>query len=489
MKDKLESYFKKHLKDDQLIEEGWNTPSMDVWDNTSQQLDEEKKNRKSYLLFFLLGITIILLMILGYKNIQLNNKLVSFEKTHNTKTIDNVIVPSPSTDNPTKRHRVENNLDLNSAENKHTTLTNKERASRAKDKPKVTSRHHKNKNTALKSPPETKPISVDIGLVDVPKDNNKTQKEHSNKESTTAPPLSELPILSLKSIASLFLNIKNTKNHDYLEEQLKSKKVNINKATPKNSLEFDLFFGPTLAATPMKPQPLNSPLKGYNKFQWTFNYGINIGYEFRPDFYIKSGLEWENIKSWSYTNIDMSYNSDNDYTNANGEIINVMSITMPTPTGNLRSAVVFRQKNSNMLEMGDLYEANMEIYQKYNYLKIPFMINYRKQLSQRHSFGIGLGLNFMALISSTDKFVIVLTKKDDHSPMHVKSSDLEENLNMQKTLFSYQGELEYRYLLSKKMSLTFGANYFKTISPLYSIDNITTKAVGINFKTGISIQF
>ena len=62
MSDNLESYFRKHLKDETPGSDEWNTPSDDLWAKVQPEIGKRKGIFITWNYFYILGIGLVLII-------------------------------------------------------------------------------------------------------------------------------------------------------------------------------------------------------------------------------------------------------------------------------------------------------------------------------------------------------------------------------------------------------------------------------------------
>ncbi len=488
MKDNLESFFKKYLlKEDQLIEE-WVEPSVDVWLNASKILDEKSKDKKIFWLWNLVGLLSLglVVLVIYINNIESKNK--SIIDSQKNKSITKISPPlnknatrslityktEQSISNPVETIKV-----LNSGKTPNSKTSMKETKTQVRGiennlKTPTVNNFHKSyltlssKKYNFRSYTEKNERSKRIIYPDV---NNPTIIE-------------QLPLLKMHKY-KLVVN-------EVLPDPIKDLLSIINvvpksKAPNPHKHEISFFYGPSLTSTPMKASK-EMALNGYKKLQVSANLGLKYKYFFNNEYYMNLGMEYLTVKSWSFSRNEYYYDSNGEYIDLNGNLINIITVPLPSPIGEMSTQITIRQSSNNTIKEGDLFIADMESHQKYQFVNIPIGLGIQKIIHNKHNFKLGVDLNISYMLNQENEFEASFSYNDNKSKMNLVKSDIINLQELNKKLFSISGELGYYYKLKDNIFIGLSTSYFRSLNNLYSQENIKTKMHGIKFNVGFSIK-
>lgn len=527
--DNLENYFKKNLGSENPKDEGWNVPPDGLWDNVNSQLHPKgPKNRFPWLWGFMggaiLGLIISLLYVanmqkeISFPTKELKANLESPHVTAQPTNENNSSVSLPSsneniqTENSNSEdpvipddHGIGENIKNNNqiiepgiSEQPLTDFNEPEVLTLSGNKTEIKSGMLTASISGSINTSSQEPYNLEGGKEgqenltnELNKDNinspNAGQADNymisytsgSNSKSEEYNQVVELLYLQGKSVPGIIIGSEIRTNGVQLE-----KAVNLN--TWKQKFMLGFFVAPSKTATSMNSNENGSALRGYGNYQRAYNFGIELGYNLNSNFTLFTGLEYMRTKTWSAVTVMQLYDKSTEYLTINGSLENYIDVTIPSPLGYSVSQIKIVNPNAIIQDEDTLYTEN-ETTQNISKLSIPLGIQYRIPITHRTGWFAEAGLKFNIAFAYSDEYGTEMMHNGHKMQMLSKETIRSEQLNTITWDYYIGTGLDYR--LTTATSVNIGIRYFKSLVPVYQVNNnlinTQTKMHGFGLKAGI----
>jgi len=205
------------------------------------------------------------------------------------------------------------------------------------------------------------------------------------------------------------------------------------------------------------------------------------------NYFAKIGIEYQTVKSWSYSNNEYKYDSKGEYTSSNGDILNMLTIPLPSPIGEMSTQNILRRSANITINDGDKLEINMESHQKYQFINIPIGLGLSKKINNNHIINIGVDFNLSYLLQLKNTFDASMFHNGEK--MEMMKSTIVDIQKINKYIYGISGQVAYQYRFNERFFWNLSFSYLRSINSIYSTKFSSTKIHGIHFNTGISLKF
>lgn len=536
--DNFEDLFRDSLKESSEgpAENNWDVPSDQVWKKIDQSINQEDDSDDGFIwLTFLKGgsVTLLLLafLIAGYllfDNEEINNSIPSdlakeqaTGQSSNPVNASNQSLVDPSIENSQKSAKSSEILNETKAKisKEHVSKTStseeamhseinqnnsvikeKTKASTADRKPKNKVPNLKLKNEQLVSPEKDTLTSTskkkDIAQVSK---NEKAQSDpFINTAQTTNVPLDSTTfnqvinaILPLAPIPAKYLLVDGTPSiaTDTILA-IESPFTDLNK---KNILVGDkvkkFYAGISIAPayTYRKVISRRNPfitrtLNQNEKARFSFNAGIQLGYQFSKNWSIESGLTYSRQSTQYRAPKQVRYSMTNERLNSRGEFERDYNLDLETSSGNISTDIALARTSDTSIPENDFINLVMTTKQQISYGSIPLILRYQAG-SNKWKFGLKAGLLNKFVLDAYSKIESVTVLRP--GIRFISSSDFPKtrkltNLKKYQTHYLFGAGLSY-YLndrcwiyaeptFSRSFNPSFQTRNFKTLPSVSSLE-------------------
>jgi len=220
-----------------------------------------------------------------------------------------------------------------------------------------------------------------------------------------------------------------------------------------------------------------------NHFLFSNNWGFDFYYYLSYRFTIVSGVGSSEIRSWSKTTDQFSYDSSTEHDMGDNQTANGMAQTSPTPFGALSSEVVYSFRSDANIPDGELMESVSETFQNIRYLSIPLGIEYNLLNQEKSLWFLETGINYnLSMRDQTELIPQILHEGDE---MKIMDSKITQDPDYENNYWGFYIGTGYKYPVNKRIQLLGTVRYNRSISPLKSLGSATTNVQGYQLKVGV----
>ncbi len=492
MKNNLENFFRKRLKNELPEEAHWNIPSEEGWNKLRAQLDDKKKRNSFWVLWVIIGL---LGLGLGYSfySIKKLEKRISGEKKHIVS--DRINAQSPASIMPSLSvpsdipHSQSFPSKPNAAHNPKVTLSPAKKHKLKSDIPP----YAKRKNAYQPAP-----------LIQ----QGKLLKERANV-SKSASELREVHLVNGHNYAvsnKAYIPIANHPNTVVipLKKELTNRKINVEKlnAYEVKQLKHNRFVlfpdrenppgieeesvhrkfieisaGPMWTALPLKgdiPGDFET-LWGSDKFVASQSAGIDIGMELKSHLFLKIGAHYQGIRYWSQSEIISTYDKYKEFLAVDGRIHNIHELEVPTALGMMKSKLNIALPSNMNISDGALIKTIIDLHQRLDYVSFPLNVEYHIPLGNKSLTAVlGAGMSYNQLLTIHDQMTPTIT----HNGQAIPFVSLEHQNMKPPNTFDYLTSLGLRYALSGRYEFGITAGYFSNLTPVMELESMSARIHG-----------
>ena len=402
MSDNLESYFRKHLKDETPGPDQWNVPSDNVWGKIQPEISKRKGVFIPWKYFYIFGIGLILListLFLLPENadvLVVNNNVVETvsDNSDQIKTNENELDATrekeltddeanisgmESSNPPVAPNKTEADVIPILETPKSKTSSEADNLSQQEAIVEVNEVSSNPSVESVQGENTTKSAVVSVivsneALSGSNVDNNSTNLITDEIISQADEEILESDVFVYSSTIDQFNEVQgysNLKGYDYLNSQ----KANPIPYTP-GKFGIGAYYAPTYTSIEVSGLELPGNDQMGNTFLFSNNWGFDFYYYLSYRFTIVSGVGSSEIRSWSKTTSQFNYDSSTEHDMGDNQTANGTEQSSPTPFGALSSEVVYSFSSDTNIPDGELMESVSETFQNIRYLSIPLGIEY-----------------------------------------------------------------------------------------------------------------
>lgn len=500
MADNLESFFKKKLSDETPGEDQWNMPSDEVWENARPRFQRKRGLfiQRKYL------IAIALIALIGMAAFV----FVWNQDAPEIISAEDLVVHESDAD-PTN-NKTELATEFVASES-ITIIDEEKKNSLDEMKPPAAEEPNENQpeNTKDKQQaPSVKAIAMNSSNLDKEIDILNSDAEIAdqsalNKEALIIDSIKTDDVIyqsitkdSLIHYAeesakrthpdSAFLADSNTNNTeiDQVDEPFVLKNITFE---DQGKFAFGLYFAPTLTNTYLRGDMVSGMSKTSPVYLYSSDYGLEVKYHISNKLALVTGIGKSEIRSWSKSDVDFTYDLSTEQILENGEKENTSPIPMSTPFGQINTEVTYRFAGSDQIADGELMQSEMETHQKILYSSIPLGVEYKMMNKNRWAWLAEGGMAFNRSVRDGSEF----SSKIIHTgmEMEVTQEKAMSDPDFKQIYLSYYAGTGLSYRISKSFQLSSSLRYFGNINKVNLQDHMTTNVRGFNFKIGVYFIF
>ncbi len=255
----------------------------------------------------------------------------------------------------------------------------------------------------------------------------------------------------------------------------------------KGKFGIGAYFAPTLTATYLRGDMISGLINTTPVFLYSSNYGLELKYYISNKWAIVSGVGQSDIRSWSKSSVDFSYNADTEHIMETGEKENTSAIPMPTPFGSIDTEVTYRFSADENIASGEQMQSELETHQRILYISIPIgvaysLINYVK-LDWLAEAGIGYNRSVLDGSEFTSRIIHL------GDEMKVMGEEMTSHPNYRTSYFNYYVGTGINYRISDHFQFNAVARYMGNIDQVNLQDNMTTNVHVLQLKLGFNYFF
>ncbi|MFK8010083.1 MAG: hypothetical protein AB8H03_27260 [Saprospiraceae bacterium] len=481
--DRFDDIWKNRFNEEDFSESDWNTPDEDVWEGILPHVAPKRDKRAWWMILLGVGIVSILLILTLTKN---KSNQISVDETVPFGTLISESAESSNTISEVKETASTPNGD--SLVSKSPQIINE--ALSINVSPKITNNSSSN-NTYLKSNIKTvfnSNISTDIDLTEINQvRNEKSTLSNSIKlenvilEDGMKNIIFEENLISIPSL-SLFLFAEKSVHpiHVSPEFELVSNK--------SKALSLGLRTGTTLWKHRISNDYTSdlSPFDFNYQDGWGWQTSFSLNYELSNYFDIFANFQYEQIKTTSGHNSDLTYNVLEEENPSNP--LNGYALNLATPYG--LSGATFNFNRGQTLasdEVNLLVDFNSEHLIRNLSLPVGIAIYpFGKKQKFIPSVSLGFGVNYLAQISNKIHSIEThhdAIQYDDSGSSTFVSPDLE------KWHFDYRLGIGLQYELQRNLHLQFNYDWTRGLNPIYKFENYETRIDRHQISLGLTRSF
>lgn len=473
--DRFDDLWKNRFNEEDFSESDWNTPDEEVWDAILPHVAPQNEKRPLWMIWLGLGIiSILLISILASNN---NNQISSKESPVAKSTQLNNIAP------------VEKNIFFENSNSPINQLTPKLNNATVKNDSPLDTHKVNSRNTYLKSNIKTvlnSSFSTDLTLAE----NNSVSNEKSILSNTKSlkgvilkdgmkDKIFEEKLISVPS-SNMFLSADNSVHPIQILPQFEIKK--------KKSF----LLGYRAGAVFWKHRISNdytsdlSPFDFNYQDSWGWQTSFSFNYELNNYFDLFANLAYEQIKTTSGHNSDLTYSILEEENPSNP--LNEYALSLATPYGLSGATFNFnRGQNLPSDEVSLLVDFNSEhLIQNFSLPVGLAIYPFGKKTKLIPMATLGFGINYLAQISnkiqSIDTYHDAIQYDDSGSSTFV-SPDLE------KWHFDYRLGLGLKYELQRNLHLQINYDWTRGLNPIYKFENYETRIDRHQISLGLTKSF
>jgi len=501
MADNLESYFKKHLTEDQPAEENWNVPSDDVWNKVLPEIQKKRGLFIPWKYFYFLGIVLVavlafLLWPSGEEDINLENgqELVFEEPTQlpeneNAKIDNSISKTTEEYTNTTDNLSItENKIEEDQTQNSNQSVTEKSiknittsELSANQEKAEQADESQPAKTVFRKNASENKTVAQN--------DNSVVTKSTTTFSLVADGQNNQISLLLKKSVDIIaltspptLLNKSSTLNFDAQLTYETKEPIN-----NKGKFGVGAFYAPTFTNTSLSGETNKGFLETSNQFLYSGNWGFEINYFLSNRFTLVTGIGRSEIRSSSASLIEFPYSTANESSMPSGDKENTSSVPMQTPFGEINTEITFLVPGNVQFPDGEPMDSEMQTKQELRYLSIPLGVEFNAIRFSRFSWFIDAGIRYnRALKDATTFNSRILHEGDD---MEVMYEQMTSHPTYTENYLSFYAGTGLNWQIAKSFQLKASANYFGNITKVNIQDNLSTYVNGFSLNFGIVYIF
>ena len=519
MSDNLESYFRKHLKDETPGEDAWNVPSDSVWEKVQPGISKRKGIFIPWKYFYIFGIGLILMistLVLLPENAEdlvanKNTAITKSGKADHNKTIENNSGLSegkveesnidsklgfePSSTQVSFNESVAETVPNSNATKNNTSV---EAGLLTEQTVNATSASDHTDQLIEDEKPESQnnaSIATLIAVSSGGDGGNKVNQANTYNSGdrysnypNTAKIISRVDEEILESYVFVYSNtidyfaddqgFAGLKGFDYLNAQ---------KANPipfsQGKFGVGAYYSPTYTSTEVKGLELPGNDQMGNHFLFSNNWGFDFYYYVSYRFTLVSGVGSSEIRSWSKTTSQFNYDPSTEHDMGNNQSANSTTQTSPTPFGALSSEVVYSFSSDDKIPDGELMESVSETFQNIRYLSIPLGIEYNLLNQEKSLWFLETGVNYN--LSMRDQTKLIPQILHDGDEMNIMDSKITQDPDYENNYWGFYIGTGYKYPVNRRIQLLGTVRYNRSISPLKSLGSATTDVQGYQLKVGV----
>jgi hypothetical protein len=521
MSDNLESYFKKHLRDETPREDAWNVPSDDVWRKVAPEIRKRPGIFVPWRYFYFIGagLALIIASVLFFpenrNEFQAEKNEIPAQETESTipkkESPKEEISPSAQieseqlkankgtlTENAGLNQQSENDVDKNPSIVESTAVVESV----------------KNKDIPVKEVKSETPTTVAEVTLGVNAENQVKESGTDNTETIVAFASSSLnentaglkadegneytasrlstaeyiaddkfgsPIFIYSDPVLYFPENRGylpLKGQDYLNKQ-KAKPI------PFSQGKFGIgaYYAPTYSTTMVKGLSLPGNDQMGNTFLFGNNWGFDFYYYLSYRFTIVSGIGSSEIRSWSKTSQQFAYDSSTEHDMGNSQTANGTAQTSPTPFGEIGSEVIYSFPSDANLPDGEMMESVSETFQNIRYLSIPLGVEYNLLNREKVRWFLETGVNYNVSIRDNTELKPQILHQGD--AMNIMESRISESPNYENNYWGFYIGTGVKIPVSPRIQILGTVRYGTSISPLKSIGDVKTNVQAYQLKLGV----
>lgn len=522
MADNLESYFKKHLSDENPAEENWNVPSEEVWNNV---LPEIKKKRGLFIpwkylyiigALLFVGLAIILWPVVFSEDVS-EQELLS---TPIPNTISNQENPGASTKNQAGLPSI-TTVDVNqgsSLQKSKSSLDESNQLSVGENKQgetiSVAQYIDQNKqqleNEILKEniPADkvyqntSKYTIKSSGTIITPNTTADKEQQKLSDEKNLAMLYDDNPTkLERDEIYIAYLEQRKTNNLSSVDElndnpgftrqtvdiPLEFDKKKLEPFDNKRKVGIGAFYAPTWNGTSLNGNPQTGEIQTSDMLLYSGNWGFDFKYFISNRFAVVTGVEKSEIKSWSKSLVDFSYDTSTEHSMPDGEKENTSAVPMQTPFGEIETEVTYRFAGDQQIPDGEVMNSELETHQEIRYLSIPLGVEFNILRFSRFSWFAEAGVRYNRALKDATQFSSrILHGGDD---MAVVDEKMMSYPTYTENFMNFYIGTGMNYQFSSKFQINASGRYFGNITDVNLQGNMSTYVHGYSLKIGILYLF
>lgn len=501
MADNLESYFKKHLSDDNPAEENWNIPSDDVWDKVLPEIQKKRGLFIPWKYFYLLGILVLAVLVFllwpsGEVNTELKQESVLQTEYPEQKTLDR----NSENDLPTALSGEEYKNTSGSTEN--STFKGTEST---EETDQLSKENNQGKNQVAEASPATEKNSTKAQSVTeqpvfgenrLAKTTTGNELSLTNKKYYTTASANgqenktQIGKLSNRTIGKLSILTENVPlEQSNLIAENEQENISVKKLPFNNKGKFGVgfYYAPTFTSTYLNGNTTNGLLETSNQYLYSGNWGFEVNYFLSNRFTLVTGIGKSEIRSSSTSLIEFPYNTANESTMPSGDKENTSPVPMQTPFGEINTEITFLVPGSVQFPDGEPMDSEMQTEQELRYLSIPLGVEFNVIRFSRFSWFIDAGIRYnRALKDATTFNSRILHEGDD---MEVMYEQMTSHPTYTENYLSFYVGTGMNWQFSKSFQLKASANYFGNITKVNIQENLSTYVNGFSLNFGIVYIF
>jgi len=501
MADNLESYFKKHLTDENPPEENWNVPSDDVWDKVMPEIQKKRGLFIPWKYFYLFGIlALAVLAFLLWPSGEVNKEL---------KQESNLLSEDPEQKTSVRNSEIEATTALSGEEYKNTSGSTDNSTIKSTESSEETNQlsteNNQGKNQVAEAIPTTEKNSTKalikndqsiFGENQLAKATTGNKISGTNKKYYTTASANDqenknqIDKLSNRTIGTLLiLTETGPLEQSNLMAEVEQEDISVKKLPFNNKGKFAIgaYFEPTFTSTYINGSTTDGLLETSNQYLYSGNWGFEVNYFLSNRFTLVTGIGKSEIRSSSTSLIEFPYNTANESTMPSGDKENTSPVPMQTPFGEINTEITFLVPASVQFPDGEPMDSEMQTEQELRYLSIPLGVEFNLIRFSRFSWFIDAGIRYnRALKDATTFNSRILHEGDD---MEVMYEQMTSHPTYTENYFSFYAGTGLNWQFTKSFQLKASANYFGNITKVNIQDNLSTYVNGFSMKFGIVYIF
>ena len=457
MADNLESYFKKHLSDESPGKDKWNVPSEKVWENALPEIRKKKGLFIPWRYLYLLGfLTVIVAGVIIWQiytpgppseeQISINNASGSWQ---------NEIVPAePSAEEPA-------------------TEPVSEPVSLPATSPGV--------QDPVNEQTDDEKFAVQIvNNIPVVEDNSEGENRQTN----------QLIILKPKDIDHLAILTDDFFGGVYQRDAPEPVTILSEVKKPYNNdgkFGIGVFYAPTFYNTFVSGSIDNGIVETGNSFIYSGNYGAEIKYHLNDRLAIRTGIARSQVKSWSQSEADFTYDLSSEHIMPDGEKENTSAVPMLTPFGEVNTEITYRFPGDEEIPDGEVMNSILETHQDIEYLSIPLGIEYAIIPFSHFSWFTEGGIRFNWASGDATEFTSrILHFGED---MSVVNQSMSSHPDYKSNYFDFYLGTGLNFQFSESFLIGGSFRYSRNINKVNIQENLSTNVQAVGLKLGIIYLF
>jgi len=521
MSDNLESYFKKHLSDENPGEDAWNVPSDDVWRKVAPEIRKRPGIFVPWRYFYMIaaGLALVIAVVLFFpenrNEFQAKKSEIPASETESTplkrdnpkEEISPLVQKEKEQVKANKKSLTEDNglsqeseqvVVENSSIVEATTIVASDKnkdipVEELKTEPTtdiVAIMVTDNSETPVNEL-DTKSSGTAVAIADINQEEIASDsKERGETPAVTSSSKSSTNALGDKYGAPIFIYSDPVY---YFPENLVYKPLkgqdNLNKQKA-NSIPFSVgkfgigaYYAPTYSTTMVTGLTLSGGDQMGNTFLFSHNWGFDFYYYLSYRFTLVSGVGSSEIRSWSKTTNQFAYDPSTEHDMGNNQTANGTETTSPTPFGSISSDVIYSFPSDANIPDGEIMESVSETFQNIRYLSIPLGVEYNVMNREEGRWFLETGINYN--ISMRDKTELIPQVLHQGDEMNIMESKIIQSPDYENNYWGFYIGTGYKYPVAPRIQLLGTLRYNRSISPLKSYESATTNVQAYQLKIGV----